>query len=250
MTSVKSTKDISARGRLRRRYLPPQHGAWAMLAVPYAVGLIAAGFRWPDLPLLGAWVAGYPLSYFALQTIKARRLGRYRAQLGFYAAIAAPLAVLAVIGAPALLRYVPVYIGLLAINCWYAYRRRERALLNDVASVVQSCVLVFAVATVAGLAPSEVVLAFGLCLAYFLGTVLFVKTMIRERADARYRWGSIAYHVVALGLAAFFSLWAAILFAWLLVRAVRLPGRALSPKEVGLLELANSVTVVVVVALL
>jgi hypothetical protein len=219
-----------------------------MLAVPYLAGILAAGFRWPDLPLLGAWLAGYPLSYYALQALKSRRLQRYRAQLGLYGAVAAPLAVLAIAARPALLWYAPAYIGLFAVNAAYAYRRRERALVNDAASVVQSCVLVFAVATVAGVAPHRVVDVFALCFAYFFGTVLFVKTMIRERGSTAYRWWSIAYHAAALGLAAWLNPLAGVLFGWLLVRAAVLPQWTVSPRRVGLIELANSVALLVVVA--
>jgi hypothetical protein len=84
----------------RRRFIPPQHGAWAMLAVPYLAGLVAAGYRWPDVPLLGAWIAGYLLSYYAFQAVKTRRVRRYRTQLVLYTAVAAPLATLVVVARP------------------------------------------------------------------------------------------------------------------------------------------------------
>jgi hypothetical protein len=58
-----------------------------MLAVPYLAGLIGAGYRWPDAPLAGAWLAGYLLSYFVFQAVKSRRPGRYRVQVMFYAVL-------------------------------------------------------------------------------------------------------------------------------------------------------------------
>ena len=60
-----------------RLWIPRQHGAWAMLVVPFLAGLLASGFRWPDAPLFGAWLSGYPLSYFVLQAIRSRRPGRW-----------------------------------------------------------------------------------------------------------------------------------------------------------------------------
>jgi len=233
----------------RRRFLPPQHGAWAMLAVPYLAGLLAAGYRWADAALAGAWLAGYLLSYYLFQSVKSRRPGRYRAQLLLYAAVAAPLAALVVAARPQVLWYAPGYAALLAVNAWYAARRRERALLNDVASVLQSCLVVLVVATIAGTVTAAALVAFLLCLAYFLGTVFYVKTMIRERGNPRYRRWSAWYHVAALGVVAATGPWAAALFAWLLARAVVLPGRGLAPKRVGLIEMANCAALLAIVAL-
>ncbi len=234
----------------RRRFLPPQHGAWAMLAVPYLAGLLAAGYRWPDLPLLGAWLAGYLLSYYLFQAIKSRRPQRYRAQLAVYGGVAASLAAIVVAARPQVLWYAPAYAALFAINAWYAARRQERALVNDLASVGQSCLMVFVVATVAGARPTGVLDVFALCLAYFLGTVLYVKTMIRERGNPAYRRWSVGYHLLALAVVGWLSPWAAALFAWLLLRATLLPVRGWTPKRVGLIEMANCVLLLALVALL
>jgi hypothetical protein len=224
-----------------RRFIPPQHGAWAMLAVPYLAGLLAAGYRWPDLPLLGAWLAGYLLSYYVFQSLKSRRPRRYRDQLLVYGGVAAPLLILVVVACPPTLWYAPAYAVLFAINAWYAWRRRERALINDLVSVAQSCLMVFVVATIAETPPAEVLAVFALCAAYFVGTVPYVKTMIRERENPVYLRWSIAYHVAAVALAACLSLWTGVLFAWFLLRAALFPNRGLTPKQVGLIETANSV---------
>lgn len=220
--------------------LPPQHGAWAMLAVPYLAGVISAGFRWPDVPLLGAAIGGYLLTYYVQQAVKSRRWSRYRVQLLLYAAITAPLAAVVVAARPPVLFYAPSYGFLIAVNVWYARRRDERALLNDATSVLLSCLMVFVVGTVAGARPGALVEVFALCLMYFLGTVLYVKTMIRERGSRAYRRWSIGAHAAAVLIAAAISVWAVVLFAWLLVRAAVLPGRGLNPKRVGLVEIINS----------
>jgi hypothetical protein len=233
-----------------RRFLPPQHGAWAMLAVPYLAGVLTAGFAWPDVPLLGAWLAGYLLSYYVFQAVKARRAGRYRAQLVLYTAVAAPLTVLVVAARPQVLWYAPAYAVLLAVNTWYAWRRRERALTNDVAAVLQSCLMVLVVATVAGTAPARVLAVFGLCVAYFAGTVFYVKTMIRERGNPAYRRWSIGYHLLAFAVACCLGPWIAALFGWLLVRAAVLPGRDWHPKRVGVVEIANCLVLLACTALL
>jgi len=237
-------------GRRLRRFVPPQHGAWAMLAVPYLAGLVTAGFRWPALPLLGAWIGGYLLSYFVFQALKSRRPRRYRDQLLGYGLVAAPLLLVVLIAAPGVLWYAPAYAALFAVNAWYAWRRRERDLGNDLASVAESCLMVFVVATVAGTPPSAVLVPFLLCAAYFAGTVPYVKTMIRERGNAAYHGWSIAYHVVALAVAAYLSPWAGVLFAWFLARAALFPRRGLTPKQIGITEIVNSVMLLTCIALI
>jgi hypothetical protein len=227
--------------------VPPQHGAWAMLTVPYFAGLLVAGWSWVAAPLGVAWLAGYLLSYYVFQAVKTGRPGRWRAQLVLYAAVTLPLVAVVGWARPAVLWYAPVFAVLWTVNAWYAWRRRERALLNDLASVVQSCLMVFVVATVAGASLGDAAGAFALCVAYFAGTALYVKTMIRERNNVAYRWWSVGYHALALaliGLAVvilegWIGLVVAGLFAWFLVRAWALPGRGLAPKQVGFIEIGN-----------
>ncbi len=240
-------------GRLRRRaarrFIPPQHGAWAMLLVPYVAAVAVAGFRWPDAPLLGAWLAGYLLSYQVFLAVKARRWRRYRTPIVVYAGIAVPLGVLVVVARPAVLAVAPVYLALIAVNAWHARRRRERALLNDLASVAQSCLVMVVVALVAGVSPWRVAGPLAVTGLYLVGTVLFVKTMIRERDSTGYRRASIGYHLGALAAAGWVGLPVAAFFAVLLARAVALPGRRVPVRAVGVLEIVNSVLLLVAITL-
>ncbi|HEX6870739.1 MAG TPA: hypothetical protein VF163_06550, partial [Micromonosporaceae bacterium] len=105
------------------------------------------------------------------------------------------------------------------------------------------------VGAVHGTGPGPLLGAFAACTGYFLGTTLYVKTMIRERDNPRYRYWSIAYHAGLLVLALWLNLAYAMLAAWLLVRAALLPGRRLAPKHVGLVEILNCVLLLGVVAL-
>jgi hypothetical protein len=207
-----------------------------MLLLPYLAAVLTVGFRWPHLPLLAAWLAGYLLSYYALQAVKTRRPRRVRAQLLLYGAVTAPLAMLVVAARPQVLAYAPAYALLLAVNAGYAWRRRDRALLNDLASVLQSCMIVLVVAAVAATPARQVAHVFAAMLLYFAGTVLYVKTMIRERGSAAYHRASVGYHLMALALAAWLSPALAAVFALLLARAWALPRRPLTPKQVGVIE--------------
>jgi hypothetical protein len=214
-----------------------------MLLVPYLAGVLAMGFRWPDLPLLGAWLAGYLLSYFVLQAVKSRRPQRYRSPVSWYAPITAVLALPVILACPRVLLFAPAYAALLTVNVWHACRRRERALVNDLASVVQSCLMVFVVGAVAGQPPARALTPFLVVLLYFTGTVLYVKTMIRERGSRAYRHASVGYHAVALLVAVPLGWLPTAVFALLLGRAWLLPRYRLAPKQVGIAEIAASVLV-------
>lgn len=218
-----------------------------MLAVPYVAGLLVAGWTWVAAPIALAWLSGYLLSYYAMQAVKTRRPGRWRSQLLAYGGATLAAAAVVVAARPVVLWYAPVYAGLLAVNAWYAARRQERSLLNDLASVVQSCVMVFVVASAASTEPTAVAGVFTVCTLYFAGTAFYVKTMIRERGDATYLRWSIAYHAAAVVPAAWLGTAPAVLFGWLLVRAAFLPSRRLSPKRVGVIEIGNCVLLLVAV---
>lgn len=235
-----------------RKYLPPQHGAWAMLLLPWLTGTIIAGFRWLDIPLLVAWLTGYLLSYYALLAVKTRRPSRVRTQLWVYATPTVVLGGLVLALRPAVLWYAPAYAVLLAVNVAYAARRDDRALLNDLASVLQSCLMVFVCATVAGVPAGDVAIAFAALTVYFTGVVLHVKALIRERGNPRYRWASIAYHLLAFVASIWFGIGStvalAIVFGLLALRAWLLAGRTLRPGTLGIVEIVASLALLAALA--
>jgi len=243
--------------RRRSRWVPPQHGAWAMLLVPFAAGLLPSwGGRttWWHLPLLVAWLAGYLLSYYALLAVKTRRPARVRDQLVCYGAVTLAFGAAVVIARPALLVLAPAFAVLAAANTWYAARRRDRAVLNDLASVVQACLVTFAVAIVAEVPVRPMIGPAVACLLYFGGTVLYVKTMIRERGERSYQHASTAFHAVALPVATAVSMWLFVPFTGYVLRAVLLPQRPttvrpLSVVQVGMIEVACSIALLLALAL-
>ncbi len=233
----------------RRRWVPPQHGAWAMLLVPFAAGVVTVGAAWVDLPLFVLWISGYLCSYYALLVVKLRRVGRVGPQLAVYGGVAAAAGLVVLATQPRLVVWAPAFAALVGVNAWYAWRKDDRALANDLAAVVQACLMVPVVAMAANQPLASVRLAFLACLLYFAGTVLYVKTMIREKGRAGYLWASWVFHGGSVVAVAVLSVPVAMVFVWFLVRAVALPGRALSVRRVGLIEVADSVVLLAVLAL-
>ncbi|MFC9298262.1 YwiC-like family protein [Streptomyces sp. NPDC057011] len=232
----------------RRVWLPDQHGAWAMLTVPFLAGtFLSPRPGWAHAVLFAAWLLGYAAVFHAQQWLRLRRRGlrsadrHARPAVVFGAACAAtgvPLAVLHPWLLPAALLAAPF----MAVNAYYAWLGRERALANGLAAVVPACGMLLVAARLGGLSPAGAWPAAAACLLYFAGTVPYVKTMIRERNSRAYRAGSVAYHAAALGLATVLSPWLALPFTAYLTRAATLPGRGLRVPVVGAMELAASLT--------
>ncbi|MFI1679613.1 YwiC-like family protein [Streptomyces sp. NPDC020607] len=240
------------RGALRS-WLPNQHGAWAMLAVPFAAGVFLGdgpgdGPRWPHLPLFAAWLAGYVTAFHVQQWLRLRRLSRNPGAPRRHVRPAlAAAAVSAVFGVPLLFAYPWLLLvaacaaPFVAVNTWYAWRNRERALLNGLAAVVPACGMLLVTLRMGGGELSEGWRPALACLLFFAGTVPYVKTMIRERDSRAYYRASVTYHALAVPVAYVLSPWLAVLFAAYLVRAAVLPGKGLRVPVVGAVEVMGAV---------
>jgi hypothetical protein len=252
---------VAPKARRRRRgpgWLPNQHGAWAMLALPFGVGAVAAGPSWRYLPLLAAWLTGYLFFFAAGLWLRSRCKARYWPPVRAYGVLAATAGLVVVLVEPALLRWAVVFGPLLATSLWCSWRRADRTLLNDGATLVAAALMTVVVAGLgarpvraAGLAGlgwlpgADQVrpwLLAGVLFLYFAGTVLYVKSMIRDRGDrARYAL-SVAFHAAAVVPAVAVGPWLGVLFVLLGVRAAVVPRRwpALTPALVGVGELGAS----------
>ena len=228
-------------GTVTRAWIPNQHGAWAMLITPVLVGALLAGPTPWHLLLLAAWLAAYCASFFTGLAVKSRRPGRYQRQLLAYAAATVILGLPLAIQAPSLLWLVPAAIVAFAVNVAFILRRNERAWVNDAVGILlASCV--GAGAVLVGGTPrldAHALLALTVVGLYFLGTVVYVKTLIRERGSTAWRRASLLLHA-AYGVAALVAHWwlAALIALALLARAALVPGRGWTPKRVGLTEIA------------
>ncbi len=239
-----------------------------MLGVPFLAGVALSGPGWVQLPLLVAWLGGYGLSYFAMLAVKTGRPGKVRAQLVGFGTVTVTAAAVALLARPQLLLLGPAFLALLAVNAWHSRRRGDRALLNGAVSAVGGSLGV-PLAALAAPQPrldGAVWAAFVVLALYFVGTVFFVKTMIRERGQARYLRLSVSWHVGAALLAGLLAgplggspawplagspAWPlGVFFGWLAVRAAWLPRHRLGPGRVGIVELANSLVLLALVLML
>ncbi|WP_291811994.1 YwiC-like family protein [Cellulomonas sp.] len=248
----------AARARRRRPgpgWVPRQHGAWAMLIVPPVVGGVLCGWSWRHVLLLVAWLVGYLAYHAAGLWLRSGRKARYRAPVLAYGAAGLVLlgALLGV--APRLLVWAPVFAPLLTISLVASLRRADRSWLNDTVTVVAAALLT-PVAAALGAGdprPAAVWTATGVLGAYFLGTVPYVKSLIRERDDPRVRQVSVAYHAMVAALFAFVHPLLGVVGALLAARAAIVPWRwpRVRPAVLGAGEVVATllVTTVLLVAL-
>jgi len=234
---------------VKRRYVPTQHGAWAMLVVPFLFGMVSGGARVMHILLFAVWLLTYLFSYPVLQAFKTRKWGQYREPMLLYGGLLTVSGVSLALLRPELLRWVIPFIPLFVINCAYARANNERSFFNDLVAVVQFSLIVFVSHELGGRGDfAEAAWLFALNLLYFTGTIFYVKTMIREKRNRAFYWYSVGYHVLLLaaGIVLFPPL-ICLPLAVLLIRAVLMPRRHMTIKQIGIMEFLYTVLLVITV---
>jgi YwiC-like protein len=242
---------------IRHRWLPRQHGGWAMLALPLLLGIAASRPDPWQLVLGAASVSAYVASTVLQAWSRARRPAAYRGPIVAWASV------LVVSGLPLVALFPQLLLGLVVIlpaaALVFAGARpgTRRDLVNSLAQVAQALVLVPAAAIVSGSFEGRAVAVATLVAAgYLVGSVLVVRSVLRERDNPAFAALSVGFHAVllVLALAARPSAYA-LVAAWLLLRAIALPlaqrrwaggSHPLRPVHVGIIEIVSSASVVLV----
>jgi hypothetical protein len=241
----------------RHLWIPRQHGAWAMLLLPVLLGVAASRPSPWHLALAGAALVGYLASASLQAWSRARRPPAYRAPILAYGAVFAGLGLVLAGGFPVLLLSLAVIVPTAAVVLGGARPGTRRDLANSLVQVVQALVLVPASAVVSGAFEPDRVLAYTLVAGgYLFGTVLVVRSVLRERGNERFALVSVGFHVALAALAAVtVPLAYAAVAAGLAARAAALPvlqrrsalgPRPLRPIHVGMVEIVASSAVAVV----
>jgi len=243
-------------------YVPPQHGAWAFLALPVLLGALVSPWTPLVLLLAVAWVAVYPLSYAAFGMVRATRPDRFRRPLLVWSAAALLPSAVLLWHRPWLVWVGAVYAVFFLVNLGYARRNDERALTNDLVFVFECAAMVpvtWAVSVGAQSlvpppiadVPSRVWVLTGVVVLALTGSTLHVKSLIRERRDRRYALASRAFAVASVGAAAGLAVawglpsgwWLVPAFVVLAVRAFVVGRTPRKPMVIGLVELGGLVAV-------
>lgn len=256
------------RRKLGAEWLPRQHGAWAMLFLPYLVGVtlrVQSGtvptYLWPLLP---TWLLGYFTFNSLSLWLKSGRKPLYVRPIVVYGGLTALFGGITLLLAPKLLTWAAAFAPLLGVGLWRAARRDDASLLARGSAVLAAC-LMCAVASVGSLGDwlgepwqARPTLSTFALWGYFLGTLFYVKTMIREKGEASYLRLSLGFHVLTFIAALWGSLGAGLspllpaFFALTALRAALMPrlehwrGQRTTPKQVGLTEFGLSIVLLLI----
>ncbi|OOF50644.1 hypothetical protein BKK54_06040 [Rodentibacter genomosp. 1] len=216
-----------------------QHGAVVMALLPFLYGIFLSEPVWAHIFLFLAWACLYLMSYPFLSLFKGRNREEYRKWTIIYAMATSIFVFPALFYNWQILYFIGAMLPFLWINIYYIKQKNERHLLNDLAGIA-----IFSLAGMdayyfsdrtfdekigwVGLYPSL----------FFIGTTLYIKSMMRERKNPIYLRTSIIFHsflVTYFAVMGQFYLMSAFSVGW--IRAVYLPRKKLSVKQVGLTEL-------------
>lgn len=231
-------------------FMPKQHGAWAMLIIPFWLGVVASNFMWQHIPFFIGWLLLYLATYPMLLLFKGKKIPFYRKWTLIYLVPAFLLLLVPLWTRPTIAIFGFAMIPFFAINAYYSSKKNDRALLNDF-----SAIFAFGIAGLAsGYLPNgtinfETTLSFIASVLFFVGSTFYVKTMIREKSNPVYKYISWSYHVIVPAVFAAMGYWLiSIAFIPSLVRAIYFYGKPYSMKKVGILEIVNAVIFFIIVA--
>lgn len=255
-----STSTVRQPKTKRRLAIPGQHGAWAFLVVPLLLGFVVVGWSGPGALFALAWVLAYPASYYFGRAVVVRwRRGSWTRLAKRELRDAVPWMVLAAVPSLVLLVLRPwlLWVGavlavLWAVSVWLTRTGHERGASNDLLLVAQASLavpLMWGIATdtpdlgVGEASAADAWTAAFICLVFFTGSVLHVKSLIREADDRRWAVASRVFHVCALAMG-LISPWLLLPFGAAAIRAFAVP-RSSRPAVIGAVEIVVSVLVVV-----
>lgn len=188
-----------------------------MLILPIVAGMFTAlvpsgSFRsltaWITvLAIATAWILGY-FCFFAFGLwFKARSAARkkqYFTPMATYGALSAAGAVLALVMQPKLAWWAIPFSLLVGVAMWEIYRKRPRSLTSGIATTVASALMYPVMVGVGCFYPDaaspEVISTTIVIALYFVGTIFYVKSIIREKGNQRFYRVSVIYHALALAM--------------------------------------------------
>lgn len=232
-------------------FLPKQHGAWAMLIIPFWLSVVASGFRWQHIPLFMGWLLLYLATFPMLQMVKGKKVSFYRKWTVIYLIPALLFLMIPLWARPSIAVFGLLMLPFFVINVYFSKKKQDRNLWNDF-----SAILVFAIGGLAsGFLPngemnSGTILVFITSILFFVGSTFYVKTMIREKKNVTYKWISWIYHAIVPIAFLIIGYWiVAISYIPSLIRAIYFYGKPYTMKQVGILEIVNAALFFIVIVL-
>ncbi len=231
-----------------------------MVLAPVVAGSVMAGFHWWHPLLIVAWAAAY-LAFMALRERLSRRRDRraFLLPLAVWSLVALLIAVGLLVWCPALAWWAIPLVVLGGGGLALIVAGRERTVLNDALLIAASCLMAPLALTASGLGPLDwsgfvqavarpgAWLLAAVLAGYFWGTILYVKTMIRQRGRPLWYAASVVYHALIAAAAFLLSPWLGLVGLLLLARAAIVPRcfPGARPPQIGAGEIVATLVVTV-----
>ena len=268
---ARNGKKRSVSSLVRNGWLTRQHGGWPMTIVPVLAGSALGGFTWLQLLLAVSWVIAFlwfdAFTVWMKTTVHVSRQGTRRVRLARgqrYVPALVTYGLIAFAGAVALAILWPKILlwGLAILPCflvaWLQMWRGEYQSFLARASAIVASSLLTPIAYELGSHPDNWYRAWvstAFIATYFVGTIPYVKTLIRERGNPTWTRISLGYHLVMTVAAVFaaavgyITWWMALAWmiltvrAWAYPEAARRRGKPLRPAVIGVSEFAFTAVV-------
>lgn len=225
---------------------PREHGAWAMLIMPFLLGIAISGVTlWQIIAGAGLFFGYLAMNAFLMMVRQPKKVHEILQSFLVYSGGAAILLLAPFLHKPQAFLPILIMIPLLGISVVFIIKKRERHFANDLTGII---VLTMLLPIAAGLGQhfnqESMFLAMALNIVYFTGSVFYVKSLIREKANPAFRMLGILYHLAVL-VAAVFIHSPAMLALLYVPGAIKMLSvlklNQLTPKNVGIAEIVNAV---------
>ncbi|MFC0560011.1 YwiC-like family protein [Halalkalibacter alkalisediminis] len=182
--------------------LPKEHGTWMMFFLPYLLGVFLSSPSFIHLPFLIGWFSLFLAATPLLSIIRNRKTKDIMVPwLIIYSVISIAFLIPVIWLYPTLLWIGLCTFPLLIVNIYFIKTKNERSFSNNISGI-----LVFSLGGLAahvigeGQWTIEAFITLGLSGFYFTGSAFYVKSLIRERKNVRFKKQSHLYHFFLIAL--------------------------------------------------
>ncbi|RXI98267.1 hypothetical protein DS745_18200 [Anaerobacillus alkaliphilus] len=231
-------------------FIPREHGAWAMLIVPFMLGMFASGTTFLHFIFFIGVLAFYFSSGPLFAYIRKPKLNKeILPSLLIYVSIGLLFTVPLIYFTPKIFLISLFILPLFTLNIYFAKIKKERLFINDVIAITAlSFLVIISYYLGLGVIDQKAIWLMLINIIFFTASVFHVKTLIREKGNIRFLWASHVFHgftiilfLVIHPLVAFAFLIGA-MKTWFMPRDIRY-----KPIQIGLIEIANSVLFLVII---
>ncbi|WP_078595289.1 YwiC-like family protein [Evansella clarkii] len=224
-------------------YIPREHGAWAMLIVPYWIGAAISGLHWAHFVFFAGLFAAYFAQAPLLTYIRNPKHKDVWPSFFIYISAGLLLTVPFIINNPALLLIGLAILPLFLLNIYFARTKRERLFINDLIAIIAlSSLLLMAYRLTEPALQLEAFFYLFVTVLFFTASVFHVKSLIREKKNQAFHKKSLIYHSLVVAVPLLMQLFfVSAAFLVSLLKTLFVPKKYLRrPMQIGIVEIVNS----------